>query len=635
MHKLQLRATALLSLMICLVLAPQAFGATAPSGVTLTFNNTNGTVTIAAIVDPTATSHRFEIVRDSQKSDVSKFVARKDRNSSQATFGVSQLPVLTGGDTYIGRVSSTDNGTVFTVPAFSAQTITPPGGGQTAPVANAGPDQVVTLGVIVTLNGSGSMDPNGDPLTFTWMQLEGVTVTLNGASTANPTFSSALPVPAGTYKFRLRVSDGTEFGEDAVTIAVTVFPVDAGPDQQVMGGQLVTLSATGTTGTWSQKSGTPVALASSTQKVTTFTAPQFDAANLANNNLVFEWLDNQNGGLPVNDAVKVTVVSYTLFGHPNDSGTAVQLSSTAANGDLNLAIFRSLNLGQTFAILPGSQGQVAAFTDADAAVVKGSTLQYRLVHNGNVVSATISVLVTDAPVLASLVLTPTIGGFEVGINTPNADVMKAQWRIRKTGEANFSAFTDVTPFADFIIGKLDEGVSYDVEVRAVDNGGLEGPALSATATTLSSGAINPALRRHRNRRQWYKLHPRDCFITTAAVQISGVIPEVDAERIADLQYFRDSILRKYQLGRGFIAWYYQEGPRAARWLNEHPSLKPFSRVMINIPGATVARLSLGEMPPLGDLIWTMFLAFLASISLCLGLRRFRRRLLQLVPIRRS
>jgi hypothetical protein len=80
--------------------------------------------------------------------------------------------------------------------------------GNLPPVANAGSDQTVTTGQLVTLNGSRSTDPNGDPLTYSWCvkgRPVGSNATLNGSNTAQPTFT---PDVSGSYVICLTVNDG-------------------------------------------------------------------------------------------------------------------------------------------------------------------------------------------------------------------------------------------------------------------------------------------------------------------------------------------------------------------------------------------------------------------------------------------
>ncbi len=86
------------------------------------------------------------------------------------------------------------------------------------PVANAGPNQTVTSGATVTLNGTGSGDVDGDPITFSWTQTAGTVVTLTGATTASPTFTA--PNGVTTLTFQLTVSDGTDTASDSVDVGV-------------------------------------------------------------------------------------------------------------------------------------------------------------------------------------------------------------------------------------------------------------------------------------------------------------------------------------------------------------------------------------------------------------------------------
>ena len=93
------------------------------------------------------------------------------------------------------------------------------GGGNIAPSANAGADQTVARGGLVTLDASASDDADGDSLTFSWAQVSGASVVLSGSTAAQPQF--AAPSTAGTLLFEVTVSDGNGgTDKDSVTIEV-------------------------------------------------------------------------------------------------------------------------------------------------------------------------------------------------------------------------------------------------------------------------------------------------------------------------------------------------------------------------------------------------------------------------------
>ncbi|MSV34541.1 MAG: OmpA family protein [Bryobacterales bacterium] len=76
--------------------------------------------------------------------------------------------------------------------------------GNQAPVADAGPNQALPGSATVTLNGSRSYDPDGDPITFQWVQESGPTVPLSAPTAAVTTFAAAV---GQNYAFRLTVKD--------------------------------------------------------------------------------------------------------------------------------------------------------------------------------------------------------------------------------------------------------------------------------------------------------------------------------------------------------------------------------------------------------------------------------------------
>lgn len=119
-----------------------------------------------------------------------------------------------------------------------------------APVANAGTNQSVSIGSVVTLDGTASSDANRDSLNYKWTMgstPSGSTAALSSAISPNPKFTADV---AGTYSVILTVNDGNV---DSTVSVVTVTasaansaPVaNAGLPQNVALSTTVTLDGTG------------------------------------------------------------------------------------------------------------------------------------------------------------------------------------------------------------------------------------------------------------------------------------------------------------------------------------------------------------------------------------------------------
>lgn len=129
--------------------------------------------------------------------DVSEFVSASDSGTS--------MTVQLGG------------GSSFTINYVNVETVVKPGdAGNKAPNANAGLDQAVATGALVTLDASGSSDPDPDTLTYSWQQISGPWVTLSSQTAASPTFTA--PGSVDVLEFAVVVDDGTISAVDTVRI---------------------------------------------------------------------------------------------------------------------------------------------------------------------------------------------------------------------------------------------------------------------------------------------------------------------------------------------------------------------------------------------------------------------------------
>ena len=212
----------------------------------------------------------------------------------------------------------------------------------TPPTANAGDDQIVTEGDIVTLDATASVDVDaGDSLTYTWTQESPVSPTITLDDTAQPTFTAPEVAATTDFIFEVSVSDGLVATTDTVTITVNNTPTaNAGDNQTVNEGDTVTLDATASvdvdvgdslTYQWTQESpDTPIiTLSDSTAAQPTFTAPEVAATT----DFIFE-VSVSDGLVATTDTVTITV-NNTPTANAGDNqtvneGDTVTLDATAS-----------------------------------------------------------------------------------------------------------------------------------------------------------------------------------------------------------------------------------------------------------------------------------------------------------------
>ena len=289
----------------------------------------------------------------------------------------------------------------------------------TAPVANAGPDQKVGEGETVTLSGSGSTDVDDGIATYRWVQTNGPAVTLSDGNSANPTFDAPDVGPGGTsLVFELTVKDLNGLvGKDTCVVNTTWQneppQADAGGDQTVAEGARVVLDGTGSLDIddgmagyrWRQVSGTPVSLSNSTAGRPAFTAPDVGQKG---DSLQFELTVTDTEGLMDTDTCTVNVswqnepptavVAEDYI--ETEPGTMVELDgSHSSDPDDGIQSFHWIQVEGKPVDLKDAGTQTARFLAPDSDAY-GSNLVFKLTvadRAGLRSSATGSVFVTAPP----------------------------------------------------------------------------------------------------------------------------------------------------------------------------------------------------------------------------------------------
>lgn len=183
-----------------------------------------------------------------------------------------------------------------------------------APLAVVGQDPEVETLALVTLDGSASSDPDGDPLSYLWTQVAGPTVSLTGADTATAQFQA--PTQAATLEFDLQVTDtlgATDTDRVVVNVVLPNQPpvANAGTDQtantqslvQLNGGQSLDPDGDILVFRWIQVAGSPVSLVNSSGITPQFTAPPSSGL------LEFELEVSDPAGAVDTDRVLVNVIA--------------------------------------------------------------------------------------------------------------------------------------------------------------------------------------------------------------------------------------------------------------------------------------------------------------------------------------
>ena len=360
----------------------------------------------------------------------------------------------------------------------------------TAPTANAGADQEVTLGTEVLLDASDSVDADGDSLTYVW-SLNSYPSASNlqprDIIGANNTIAQVTPDAVGVYIFDLAVSDGIETVTDSVKITVTDAGTGSGTIPAVPTGLAVGSPTESTlTITWNASTGaTTYKLYRDSGTIPIYTGPATtftDTLLSANTTYVYSVLAGNDAGDSAKSSTQSGITSAAAATPPpTPTGLAV---SEETESSLKITWDASATATSYRLYKDG----VPLFTDTTASLMylddglpSGTSYSYtvRAINSQGPSAPTAAVIGT------TLLETPTglsISGIGETTLTVSWNPVSSATRYELYRD-NALEFNDTTPTLIYNDTGLAAGTSYSYEVKAF-NTDTES-ALSAAVTVIT------------------------------------------------------------------------------------------------------------------------------------------------------
>lgn len=377
----------------------------------------------------------------------------------------------------------------------------------TTPSADAGRDLTVNEGDLVQLDATGSSDPEGDALSFTWVQTQGPTVVLDDPTAARPTFTAPEGLVNTDLEFMLVAADGTSLGYD--TVVVHLHANDdaptavAGPGQNVNEGDVVTLSGKASTDpegqtltyVWKQTAGPTVQFTSNGADIS-FVAPE----GLVNTAMTFKLTvsDGTNTSVDTvrinvradNDAVTVDA-GATQAALPNQT---ITLAATANDPEQQPLTYKWTQLSGPTAAIVGDDTAQPSITAPSARA--GETMRFQVaVSDGvNTTIDTVDVVIANAgpevsASTAAQLASGAVGTLSAAGTDANGDNLTYRWTQVSGPTATISGATGEQ--AMFVAPTVTANTELRFQVEVSDGTATTTRMVTVTVQPGSSGHAAP------------------------------------------------------------------------------------------------------------------------------------------------